>query len=886
MKQVASYGIDLGTTELLIAKLDETGSQTLLSIDQAIDEKGRRQSLSGLSAAWFLNPDGEFLIGEAARLCGSRYPAKLILSAKSWLAEIRWRGNNLLLPQSTPDLSADIRRISPTECQTLLLDAALSGIDPKDAAAIREACVITIPASFDPIAREQTLIAAKNTGINARLLEEPVAAFYHFLDNAALSLQLAQGSYHFAVLDIGGGTTDLCLIRLDIDEEGIWTGTRLAVGDHLLIGGDNIDRSITEAIFAQCPLDSLARKKQYSSVLLLARELKERLLSEDCPPTLRASLAGEGTQLFGQAMSFSLDRDSLRRDVLENFFPLIPKKHTAKKAGFRGLGLNYERNVEFSFHLQGFIQEQLPPGKKLDGVLCQGALFRSSTIVERVKEILKAAHPETEIYVGSHPREAVAFGAAIFSERYQTGNTLLGSPSAHSYFIKVIDDNSESCVCILPKGIPPLTPQNLSESRFELLLDREISFSLYATNETFLLGDRLPPNSPELSLTAMLSTQISRRSELTETPSKETLQVHLQAELNALELLEIKLVPSTLREEEIVLHFDLNSTPSESVEDKASSQIISYSEEQLQQATELIKQSFLQDEQDASRVKKLNIDLERILGQRKSWSAELNRNLADVLLQHISARKLSIHHERTFWNLTGFCLRPGYGFPGDEGRISRLLATLKERLIGADEHRNWAQFFIAWRRLAGGLSEAKQVELRRLLDPFFATPSLKRARKDFVPLAEHEMLELCCNLERVPPASKQALLDAFVKRIYQSSSENSWRFIAALGRRQMTYADSHYTIPSPALAEVTALLLKEDWQKNPQCLNAAIVLARLATDPSHDLPDSSRLPLIKKCQENSPAEEKLRPLFERIALSRSEIGEASGEELPPGLILN
>jgi len=290
----------------------------------------------------------------------------------------------------------------------------------------------------------------------------------------------------------------------------------------------------------------------------------------------------------------------------------------------------------------------------------------------------------------------------------------------------------------------------------------------------------------------------------------------------------------------------------------------------------------------AEAAKDLPRELEKILGERPTWTLDVTRSLYDVLAQNKGARRRSSDHERVFWSLAGWCLRPGFGEARDAERIAFLAPLFAERLAFPAEVRGWAQFWIAWRRVAGGLSEETQTQIRDVLDPFVAPAEagLKKSKK-WSPQAPREMLELVSWLERVPAARRAALGEWVLERTWLDTPTRAhlWAALGRIGARVPAYASVHHVVAPLTVERWLERLLREKWNEVPTAAEAAARMARRTDDRARDIGDRVRREIAKRLdlahapeawthavREHSPPDEKDRYAW-------------LGEGLPVGLRL-
>jgi len=289
------------------------------------------------------------------------------------------------------------------------------------------------------------------------------------------------------------------------------------------------------------------------------------------------------------------------------------------------------------------------------------------------------------------------------------------------------------------------------------------------------------------------------------------------------------------------------------------------------------------DERDA---KNLLRDLERILGERSGWPTDLARRLADRLLPLAKQRRRSAEHERAYLLLLGFCLRPGFGHPGDEERTHAAFGLFREKVTFTKDPRSVQQFWILWRRIAGGLDERQQLAIRDELDRHLA-PHDPRSRKPKPPKADAEgdLIELLSWLERVPAARRAELGGWLLERTWTDRDPRLWAALGRLGARDPAYASAHHVI-GPRIAERWLdHLLRESWTEVTTAPRAAWSIARVVGDRARDLSPAIREEVAKKlvaAGADPRWAQGVRELIEREEADRAAL---FGDDLPPGLRL-
>jgi hypothetical protein len=308
----------------------------------------------------------------------------------------------------------------------------------------------------------------------------------------------------------------------------------------------------------------------------------------------------------------------------------------------------------------------------------------------------------------------------------------------------------------------------------------------------------------------------------------------------------------------------------------------------LEQAETAISRVFGKGRSDVKsrEIKDLLRELERCLGERRGWSAETNRALFDLLAPLHAARRRSEDHERVFWMLSGYCLRPGFGHPSDPSRVALLVPLFEGGVVFAQQSRVWQQFWIALRRIAAGLDQETQSGLRVLLDPWLAPADLKLKKpKQFKPLAPEEMLELASWLERVPVESRVELGRWLLERTWTSRDPRLWAALGRIGARVPAYASVHHVLAPSVVERWLDHLLRERWQEMPSAPRTASQLARLTNDRARDVSEGVRREVALRLEAAEAPIEWIQVVREFVPVEETERAAWFGDELPAGLRL-
>jgi hypothetical protein len=478
-------GIDLGTTNSALAYIDllkrKTGKPEIreFQIPQlvAAGEVAPRELLPSFlylpgphdlpagSTALPWDPAMPYAVGEFARNHGARVPGRLVTSAKSWLCHAGVDRSAPLLPWSAPP---DVQRVSPVEASARylrhLVDSwnSVMARNSPDERLEKQIVVLTVPASFDDMARTLTVEAARKAGIDElTLLEEPQAAFYCWL--AAHSAQEAgelEPGARCLVVDVGGGTSDFSLIQA-VEQQGELGFVRQAVGDHLLLGGDNMDLALAKFVESRLPGAGRLDATQYGMLTQACRQAKEALLGPSPPTSYTVTVMGRGRQVVGGAQHTAITADDVRRILFEGFFPLVPRDAEparGARAGLHEMGLPYVSDPAVTRHLAEFLKRHGPesepasrererpedkrpsppvahaPGSPFapQAILFNGGVFQPAALRERLVEVMATWYSTPaqswKPLVLTNPSLdlAVAWGAAQYAWLKHTGGRRIG----------------------------------------------------------------------------------------------------------------------------------------------------------------------------------------------------------------------------------------------------------------------------------------------------------------------------------------------------------------------------------------------------------------------------------------------------------------------------
>lgn len=520
-------GIDLGTTHSVLAYTeahvveDQEPEIRVFQVAQVVNPN-EIQSQALLPSFVFLPgphdvPQGslalpwdsgmDVAVGEFARKRGAEIPNRLISSAKSWLSHSGVDRTAPILPWDAPP---DARRMSPVEASAMFLKHLRDAwnhemaTDDADARFELQEIYLTVPASFDAVARELTVKAAQSAGLqNATLLEEPQAAFYAWIefhkDRWRKAVHVGES---ILVCDLGGGTTDFSLIQVT-EEEGELALRRVAVGDHILLGGDNMDLTLAYAVQAK-----LAQKGtkldawQFRGLVHSCRVAKERLLAQPDAQSEPIVILGRGSSLIGGTIRTELSREEVDTILLNGFFPITGKNDypvEKPRVGIREMGLPYESDPAVTRHLARFLGRQAQGGNGETGstvpyptaVLFNGGVMKSELIRQRILTVLKNWNPDQELReLASEDLDlAVAHGATYYGlARLGRGIRIRGGVG-RPYYIGIESSmpavpgipTPMKALCVVPFGMEEGTEADIREREFGLVVGEPAVFHLLSS---------------------------------------------------------------------------------------------------------------------------------------------------------------------------------------------------------------------------------------------------------------------------------------------------------------------------------------------------------------------------------------------------------------------
>jgi molecular chaperone DnaK (HSP70) len=879
-----AIGIDLGTTNSALAfePLVGEGTPEVLLVPQweglaSVTEKPTLPSFLYLPeeavAAHLRGKElggGQWIIGLFARMKASEAPGRVVHSAKSWLCHHAADRSAPFLPWGSTDLAHE-QKISPIRASALILNY-LRGIwnnrfaqagfkfDDQD-------ITVTVPASFDAAAQRLTITAAEEAGFpgDARLLEEPQAAFYCWLESHDPARELWRRPddadaelRHVLVIDIGGGTSDFSIFEVRLNEQTPDTDIRrVAVSEHTLLGGDNIDLAIAHFLEPRLAgVGSRLSSPQWDQLVAACRDLKERALAATGPPDERfvVALAGRGSGMVGGSQTAAVMRTEIESLLLDGFFPFCDAAARPYRthAALREWGLPYPSDSAITRHLAAFLNDR----PRIDAILFNGGSVRPPLLRQRLCE-----------QIGG----------------WQDG------------FVPQVLENEEpdlavALVCVLPQGAAPSQLFEIADLGLKLRTDQMVRFQAYSSTRKSIsrAGDIVSWSEGEFHPLPPLQT-IVRTAELSGPEAGGMLPVGLTARMNALGLLHISCVSADPAvEQSWPLEFNMREQVQgvagaasagrarEAIEPNASTDV-------LEAARRQIGNVFNQPASKKNKVTAATIlkGMERILASAKSeWNGPLLRALWPALEERRDDRRRSADHEEAWLIMAGFLLRPGFGVVGDDLRIDALWRVHDDGPCFPGR-RIKSQEYILWRRVAGGLTRERQVRL--------IAGEIDRIRSGRAP---DELVRLAGSLELIHHDTKAELVRCFcdIAVTLAQAKRHCAPYLAALGlllNRTPLYAGPE-TVVSPDLVEHAYQAFQRfDWT-TPELLDLQILFlraARVIDDRSLDPPMPLRGLIASKLEKSGIPALQTAKIRGFVPIGRSDRASLYDDSLPPGLIL-
>lgn len=914
-------GIDLGTTNSAVAFVDlqqkpKAGGVKLhtFPVSQLVGPGEVREhpllpsflylpgaDLPSRAVALPWNPTATDAVGVFARNHGAKVPGRLVSSAKSWLCHPGVDRTAPLLPWAAPP---DVARLSPLEVSTKFLKHLVAawnhapGRKPEDRLEDQPA-VLTVPASFDDVARNLTAEAAKQAGLkHVTLLEEPQAAFYAWLGtHTPTEAGMLKPGMRCLVVDVGGGTSDFSLIRAG-EDHGELTFIRDAVGDHLLLGGDNMDLALAKSVEAKLP--SKVDAAQFGALVQACRQAKETLLGIDPPDHFPVTVVGRGRSVVGGSISINVTLDDVKSALFDGFFPAVgfdaePAK--AGKAGLQEMGLPYVADPAVTRHLAAFVRQHVPAGETIDAILFNGGMFTPKVLQERVVEVMRPWFETPDklwnplVLTSPSLDLAVAWGAAFSGWLKQSGGRRIGGGIPRSYYLGVEGESAGSAfVCVVPRGLDEGEEVAIPKPEFELAIGQPVLFPLFTST---VRGDDKPGDvlrvSPDQLMQLPPLHTILRGGKRAGTKRVPVTLATKCTEIGTLELYCVSREGNRWR-----LEFNVrdvfNPVTTKPSDDAPTVVVDVFPEDKVQAAGEHVRGTFTGTTPTPPELPKLlEADLD---SGRLDWPTGLCRRLWDFLTEVADQRVRSPHHLSRWYNLAGFCLRPGFGDPVDRYRVEALWKLISStsaagpgKQMGLVE--GGADYWIMWRRVAGGLNTALQQTLFIRLRQALLAGKGKGPKLNANELAE--MWRAAASLERLDAKTKQALGEVLLGQIRDKPIPHyAFWALTRLGARRQLYGPLNTVVHPQIVEKWIEKLLEFEPETDNDRLGRGFCLAQLArrTDlRGVDVDEETREAVVKALRSGKVPTGWATMVEENTTAACDDDSRMFGEGLPIGLRL-
>ncbi len=851
------------------------------------------------------NADGNFA-GAYARDHGAKVPARLVSSAKSWLCHNSADRKAPILPWGA---SEDVHKVSPVYATAAYLkhirNAWNSSQSEDDDFLEYQLVIVTVPASFDEVARELTIEAAALAGLdNVILLEEPLAAFYSWLmTHEDRWHEYVQPNELVLVCDVGGGTTDFTLIYLR-DVDGRPRFERIAVGDHLILGGDNIDLALARRIEMQFPGKKVSLSgDRWKSLCHQCRQAKETLL-DGTAESRKITIMGKGGQLIAGTLSATLKDQEVAETVLDGFFPLVDassKRSRTERKGITEFGLPYEQEPAITRHLGWFLEQHKTDVAEMldkdrpepDLILFNGGSLKPGVIRERIRGAIRQWFGQENdqlprVLENQDLDLAVALGAAYYGLVKTGRGVRVGSGSPRSFYMGVASKSEDEqehtatdAICLVERGLEEGSEIELQDREFEVLANQPVTFDIYSSS--FRSGDRcgdLVRIDDSLTALPPIQTVIQYGKKGVQT----RIPIHIAASYTEMGSLALwcKSLVSTHRWQ---LQFQLRSAGTTA--DVADQEVFEAS--MVEDVCAMIKEAF-EDQKSGRHLETLAKDIaKRVERPRQKWPLTFIRSITDTLIQLEKVRAYSPLHESRWLNFLGYCMRPGFADGLDPHRMKKIWPV---HIQGPRHPKNaqvQSEWWIMWRRVAGGLSPGQQRQFFQALIPILSRG--KGAPKKMPPQQRLEIWMAVANMEHLHTKDKIKCGRWLLAEIKPKTCkpQHLWS-LSRLGARELLYGSIDRVINSKEVSTWIEQLISQKWQDAKPVGTALGQLARKTGDRARDLDQTAMASVIDwishELEDEALIQSITRHLDQIVPMARQEESNIFGESLPAGIVMH
>jgi hypothetical protein len=621
------------------------------------------------------------------------------------------------------------------------------------------------------------------------------------------------------------------------------------------------------------------------------------------------SIAGTGSRLLGGTLSAELSGAEVDAWIVDGFFPALGGEAPSRgRMALQELGLPYATDPAITRHLEAFLAEHAKAAfealgspertgvPRPDAVLLNGGVFNSPRLSSALLTRLSALWPEAPplpLLEHSSLDLAVARGAAYYGLVRRGLGRRIGGGAARAYYVGLGGAEAARGVCLIPRGFEEGTSVDLKDRPFQLALGRPVQFALYSTS-----ADRVDKPGDVVALESTVHPEPRRGADFRPLPpihsilrssgnSGGEVPVHLRASLTEIGTLELWCV-SAQSDERWRLEFDLRGSAR-----SGDVPVVESMPARFAEAAELVSRLYGHKPLPVGPkdIKQLVRSLEKILGPRDGWRLPVLRELWSALYAGASKRRRSADHERVFFQLLGFCLRPGFGYPLDAWRCEQTFALFKDLVQFHTEKPVWIEHWVMWRRVAAGLNAEAHQAIYAYLKPHLsrrvplAAPVAPKL-KGIIPEGLDEMVRAAAALEHLNPSDKEELGNLIVDRIDPAASGGPWAWaLGRLGTREPLYGSAHRTVTAEVASLWLERLLATGLARIDGAPFAAAQLARRTGDRARDLDEALLDKTMSALKECRAPDGWLRMVREVVTMDVADQSRALGDTLPLGLRL-
>ncbi len=859
------------------------------------------------------------VVGVFARDHGRTLPGRMVESAKSWLCHNGVDRKAALLPWHG---AADVERLSPVEASARYIRHMKESWDAAHAEhpLADQDVVLTIPASFDEVARGLTVAAARAAGLpRIVLLEEPQAAFYSWVDAHRDEWEkIVSPGQKILVCDIGGGTSDFSLIHVRAGEEGRLQFHRVAVGDHLLLGGDNLDLALAHFVEQRLTNGGRLEPRQWSMLIPACRHAKEVLLGSNAPETYTVVLSGAGSRLIGGALQAELKRDEVVRLFVDGFLPevALDERPQSRQSGFQEFGLPYAADPAITKYLATFLQAhqqvnhtdehddvtaaESGHAARPDIVLFNGGFFASSLLRDRLiaamEQWFRPLDADWSPIVLRNDRLdlAVARGAAYFGMVRRGVGIRIVAGLARTYYVGVEQaDGQQAALCLVAAGTESSSSPTVIDRIFKVRTSEPVEFPIFVSGTRLMdqPGQIIPYDPEQLSALPPIRTVLSSRKR----GDVAIVDARLSATLTEIGTLDLwcEQIDNSRRWQ---LQFDVRSATQTDREAHTGtaeqSGIVDL--ELIACAVDVLRSVFGSD--GTVRPEETMKRLTEVIGQpRSDWPPSLLRALWAELLELSNGRKRSALHEARWLNLVGFCLRPGFGMAADDWRVEETWKATNGRLVHSTSA-CLAELRTLCRRISGGLAAGRQTQIASTVLPAIRQRfrQVQTGRGKAAPYASgnHEAAEIWRMLGSMELLAQTArielgtmIVDIFNRASFESVRNALIWSLGRIGGRVPVYGPLNLVVPLPEITAWIDVLLRVGDLQDATTQLTLMQLTRKTNDRFRDVDERLRQRVIDRLSTVGAKSHLVQLIAEGGSLECEEAGLILGESLPVGLRL-